>query len=199
MLLMSRLLHQQCSHAIQHYSLIICVKVLFFLLYYLFISWHIYFILTHNVALVENFTLICDIMTLNGRVCIVLRNIHLCWKMCHIKCSSNKKIHDEYFPTKKTRQLPYRARGARANSYFCTYRSVWMVLYIKTCILSVNRCLRSVCIIRNNQILDVLIKYIAKYHNYFIVWPIRNSIQCNYYRFKNGAFIGLKSQTGFVT
>ena len=33
--------------------------------------------------------------------------------------------------TTKKRQLPYRAREARAHSYFRTYRSARMVLYIK--------------------------------------------------------------------
>ena len=38
--------------------------------------------------------------------------------------------------TTKKRQLPYRAREARAHSYFRTYRSARMVLYIKkTCII----------------------------------------------------------------
>ena len=43
---------------IQHCSLTICVKVLFFS-YNLFYSWQSYFILTHNIALVKTFTLIC--------------------------------------------------------------------------------------------------------------------------------------------
>ena len=47
---------------IQHSSLTFCVNILFFS-YNRFISWHIYFILTHNVALVETFTLICPIVT----------------------------------------------------------------------------------------------------------------------------------------
>ena len=46
----------------QHCSITICVKVLFFS-YNLFISWQIYFILTHNVALFETFTLICHTVT----------------------------------------------------------------------------------------------------------------------------------------
>jgi len=46
---------------VQHCSLTICVKVLFFS-YNIFISRQIYFILTHNVALVENFTLMCNIV-----------------------------------------------------------------------------------------------------------------------------------------
>ena len=45
---------------IQHCSLTICVKVLIFS-YNLFISWYIYFILTHTVAL--DFALICRIVT----------------------------------------------------------------------------------------------------------------------------------------
>ena len=76
-------------------SLTICVKVLFFS-YYLFISWQIYFILTHNVALVENFTLVCTLWPSNGRVCIVLRNIHLCWKV--IKYKSPAFMRDPHFP-----------------------------------------------------------------------------------------------------
>ena len=47
---------------IQHCYLTICVKVLFFS-YKLFIIWQIYFILTHNVVLVETLTLICHIVT----------------------------------------------------------------------------------------------------------------------------------------
>ena len=45
---------------IQHCSSTICVL---FFSYNLFIRWQIYFILTHNVALVETFTLICHIVT----------------------------------------------------------------------------------------------------------------------------------------
>ena len=41
-----------------------------FFSYNLFISWQIYFTLTHNVALVKTFTLICHIVT-----------FHLCWKI----------------------------------------------------------------------------------------------------------------------
>ena len=46
---------------IQHCSLTIVLKLIFS--YNLFISWQIYFILTHNVALVRTFTLICHIVT----------------------------------------------------------------------------------------------------------------------------------------
>jgi len=55
-------MHYDLDLDIQHCSLTICIKVLFFS-YYLFISRQIYFILTHNVALVETFTLICHIVT----------------------------------------------------------------------------------------------------------------------------------------
>ena len=59
MLLRSRPFHQHVASCpwpsddldIQHCSLTICVKVLFFS-YNLFISWQIYFILTHNFALI---------------------------------------------------------------------------------------------------------------------------------------------------
>ena len=57
----------------QHCSLTICVKVLIFS-YNLFISWQIYFILTHNVALIETFTLICYIVTFKC-VVFVLKKI----------------------------------------------------------------------------------------------------------------------------
>ena len=56
---------------------------------------------------------------------------------CHIKSISYKTIHEEYFPTKK-RQLPCRARESQAHSYFRTYHWARMILYIKTCIISVN-------------------------------------------------------------
>ena len=46
-----------------------------FIGYNLFISWHIYFILTNNVHWHAT------LWPSNGRVCIVLRNIHLCWKI----------------------------------------------------------------------------------------------------------------------
>ena len=74
LLLRSRLFQQHVSLwpwpsddlDIQYCSLTICVKVLF-ISYNLFISWHIYFILSHNIALVKTFTLICHIVTSNGR------------------------------------------------------------------------------------------------------------------------------------
>ena len=61
LLLMSALWPWISDHLdIQHCSSTICVL---FFSYNLFIRWQIYFILTHNVALVETFTLICHIVT----------------------------------------------------------------------------------------------------------------------------------------
>ena len=76
------------------------------------------------------------------------------------------------------RQLPCRARETRANSYFRTYRSTRMVLYIKHVLFLLID--RSVCIIQNNQTSDVLIKYIANYHIlYSGQLEIRSSVAIN--------------------
>ena len=91
-------------------------------------------------------------------VCTWKRLCAFCYShCCHFKCFSYKTIHEEYFPTKK-RQLHCRAREARAHSYCRTYRSTRMVLYIKHVLFLLID--SSVCIIQNNQSLDVLIKYI---------------------------------------
>ena len=58
------------------------------------------------------------------------------------------------------RQLPCRARGARAHNLFCTYRSACAVLYMET-IFFFPLIDRLVCKIQNNQTLDALIKYVA--------------------------------------
>ena len=78
-------------------------------------------------------TLIC--VCVHGSVCV--RSGMLIVAILNV--FSYKTIHEEYFPTKK-RQQPCRARGARAHSYFRTYRSAQMVLYIKNMYyISVNR------------------------------------------------------------
>ena len=95
-------------------------------------------------------------------VCTLKRLCAFCYAhFCHIKYFSYKKIHEEYFPTKK-RQLHRREREAWVHIYFRTYRSARMVLYIKHVLFILID--RSVCIIQNNHFLDVLIKYIANYH-----------------------------------
>ena len=62
--------------------------------------------------------------------------------------------------TYQIRQLPCRARGARAYNLFCTYRSAWAVLYMEN-IFFFPLIDRLVCTIQNNQTLDALINYVA--------------------------------------
>ena len=84
--------------------------------------------------------------------------------VCNIKCCSCKTFHEEYSLTKNG-QLPCGTREAQAHSYIRTYRSAMMVVYIKYVLFLLID--RSVCIIQNNQILDVLVKYIANYHIWY--------------------------------
>ena len=89
----------------------------------------------------------------HGRACV--RSVMLIFailNMFHTRQSTKNKFLQK-------RQLPYRAREAQAHRYFRTCRSARMVLYTKHVLFLLID--RSVCIIQNNQTLDVLIKYIA--------------------------------------
>ena len=82
---------------------------------------------------------------------------------CHIKSFSYKTIHEEYFPTKDDNYLAVHEKPEHIAIFTPTVPHGWF-LYINIKNVFFLLIDRAVCMIQNNQLLDVLIKCIAKYH-----------------------------------